>query len=158
MGNRPTSLRMPFRGSLKPRKGGRMAVCGVILAVAAYLVLDAALRPLLAARTKALASIELSEAKGARLADPARVLQEDGAGKVPVSTVVTRTAAARDLTIRRIEPAGAGTSLSIEKADFNDIIRWFAELEIEQGLRIVAMEMDRTTDPGIVNATMTVRR
>lgn len=135
-----------------------MAACGLVLAVAGYLVLDTALRPLLAARTRALASIELSELKRSRLADPAGVWQKDRPEDVPVSTVVTRTAAARGLTIRRIEPAGEGTTLMIEKADFNDIVRWIAEMEIEQGLRVVAMDMDRTTDPGIVNATMTVRR
>lgn len=154
MDNRPTSLRLPLREWLKLSGRGRMAAWGMILAVTAFLVLNIALRPLLAARSEALASI----GKQSRSAEPARAWHDDGSGDVPISAVVTRTAAARDLTIRRIEAADEEVALAIEKADFNDIVRWIAELEIEQGLRVVAMDMDRTTDPGIVNATMTVRR
>ena len=72
--------------------------------------------------------------------------------------MLTKTAAARGLTIRRLEPAGGEAKLLIEKADFNEILRWIAELEIERGLRVIALDVNRTTDPGFVNATMTVRR
>jgi type II secretory pathway component PulM len=158
MGNRPTSSRPPHQGWLKTLWGRRMILGSIILALAAYLVLETAVRPLLAARTEALASIARSELIRSRLADPTRVWQDDREGDEPVSAVVTKTAAAHGLTIRRIEPAGGEAKLLIENADFNEVITWIAELEIEQGLRVVTLDVNRTTDPGFVDATMAVRR
>lgn len=160
MSNRATAAWPPVQRRVGRSAGLRRLLAGIVVAVAAYLVLEAAVRPLLAARTEALASIARSELARSRLADPPRpgVRQGGGAADAPVSAVVTRTAGARGLTIRRIEPAGAGAQVLIENAGFNEIVEWIAELEIEQGLRVVALGMDRTTDPGIVNASLTVRR
>lgn len=130
---------------------------GVILLLAAFLVVEFAVRPVLAARSAALASIERSERMRSGDAQ-VPVRQDGGAAGAPVSAVVTRTAAARGLAIRRLEPAGAGARLSVENADFGDLVRWIAEIEMGQGLRVVAVEMARSTGPGIVNAVMTVRR
>lgn len=138
----------------------RMLLGGIVVAAVAYLVLEVAVRPLLVARTEALASIARSELVRSRLADPpsASVRQGGGTEDATVSAVVTRTAGARGLTIRRIEPAGTEARLLIENADFNEIVKWIAELEMKQGLRVVAVDVNRTTDPGIVNAALTVRR
>lgn len=157
---RPTAAWPPVQWWSKRSAGVRMFLGGIVLAVAAYLVLEVAVRPLLAARTEALASIARSELARSRLADPpsASVRQGGGAGDAAVSAVVTRTARTRGLTIRRIEPAGAETRLLIENADFNEIVKWIAELERKHGLRVVAVDVNRTTDPGIVDATLTVRR
>ena len=156
MGNSPS--RLSVHGWSKTRRGRRTVFGGMIFALAAYLLLETAVRPLLAARSEALASIARSELARTRLADPPGVWQDGREGDEPVSAMLTKTAAARGLTIRRLEPAGGEAKLLIEKADFNEILRWIAELEIERGLRVIALDVNRTTDPGFVNATMTVRR
>lgn len=138
----------------------RLLLGGLLAAATAYLVVVGAAQPMLAARDEAVASIARSDAALARLAalpEPGD-RQEDGASDIPVTVVVTRTANELGLTIRRIEPEGAGARLSIENADFNAVVTWIAELEIENGLRVVAVEMDRRPDPGIVNATLSVQR
>jgi general secretion pathway protein M len=150
-----------MNGSASIWWGRRSARERVLLAVmasalAAYLLLVGAARPLFVARGEALAAIARHEAALARLA----ALPE---GDAPVATgpataVVTETAPDYDLTIRRIEAEGDGARLEVEEAGFPELILWIEELEREHSLRVFAIEIDRRPEPGIVGARLTLGR
>jgi general secretion pathway protein M len=129
-------------------------------ALAGYVLIVAVGQPLLAGRAEARSSIVRFESMQAPLA----TLADDGPVAVapssdqPVATVVTDTAPGYGLTIRRIETDQGGTRLEIEDAGFAEIILWVEELERQHGLRLVALEMDRRPEPGIVSARLTVQR
>lgn len=75
---------------------------------------------------------------------------------VPAATVVATTAPGFGLTIQRIEPDGARTSVVFESVSFEPLLHWLALLEADHGLRVVAVEMDRRPEPGIVSARVTL--
>lgn len=132
----------------------------LMLTLGGYLLATGVVRPLLAARQTALASIAGSDAALARLAsapEPTErriVLMADE----PVSSILTSTATVFDLTIRRIEAEADGAEVMIEDADFEDIIRWIETLERDYGLRLSTLEMDRRPEPGVVSARLGVQR
>ncbi len=118
------------------------------------------IRPMLAAHDEALAAIARAEsglmqlAATAEMAETRRTL---GAGE-PVAAILTSTATAFSLTIRRIETEADGARVTIEDAAFADVLRWIESLEGGYGLRLDTLEMDRRPEPGQVSATLTVRR
>ena len=134
---------------------GAMAVAALV-----YLVAVVVFQPMLAARAEARDRIARADAGLARLAslgdEPARMAAPTA--DRPVNAVVTETATEFGLTIRRIEPEGDGVRMTIEDADFADIVRWIDEVETRQGLRVTAAEMDRRPEPGVVSASLTVLR
>ncbi len=138
----------------------RVLVIGMAAVAALYLVMVAAVDPLLAARREAQASIESSEAAMARLAAlPAGATAPAAQpSSQPAAAILTETATDFGLSIRRIEPEGDGARLTIEDADFSSILRWIDALETEHGLHVMAIEMDRRPEPGVVSANLTVQR
>lgn len=143
------------------QRSGRERLLLLILGagLAAYLVVVAVAQPLLAARDAALTRIGSHEVALAQLA----ALPEGGvaprpADSRPVPAIVTETAPAFDLAIRRIEPEGNGARLVIEDAGFAEILTWIEALEREHGLRLAAIEIDRRPEPGIVSARLTLER
>jgi general secretion pathway protein M len=75
-----------------------------------------------------------------------------------VAAVVTDSAPAYGLAIRRIETDQAGTRVELDDAGFAEVVLWIEELELQHGLRVVAVEMDRRPEPGVVAARLAVRR
>jgi general secretion pathway protein M len=141
------------------RRSGRERVLLAVMvsALAAYLLIAGAARPLFAARGEALAAIARHEAALARLA----ALPEGNAPAVsgePVTAVLAGSAPGYGLTIRRIEAEGDGARLEVDGAGFPELILWIEELEREHGLRLVAIEMDPRPEPGLVGARLTFGR
>ena len=75
-----------------------------------------------------------------------------------VPAIVTETATQFGMTIRRIEPEEDGARLTIDDADFADVLSWLQTLEDGYALRVVAVKMDRGSAPGMVHASLSVRR
>ncbi len=83
---------------------------------------------------------------------------------VPVVTVpsgavaprVTRSAEVHGLTLSRLEPDADLLRVSVETAQFGDVIDWIAEMEISEGVRLAGIEMDRRPEPGTVAARLTL--
>lgn len=147
----------PLWTGRSPRE--RLMLGGLGIAAALYLAVTAGAQPLLAARSEARAAIAASDAVLARLA----ALPEGDAALIPATlrpavAIVTETAPDFDLAIRRIEPEGAGARLVIEDADFAAVLLWIEALERDHGLRLVALEMDRRPEPGVVSARLTLER
>lgn len=132
----------------------------LIFAMGSYVLAIGVFRPLLATRAAAISSIVWSDAALARLASAPQetehrpMLMADES----VASVLTSTATVFGLTIRRIEAEAEGVQVVIEDAEFADVIRWIATLEHDYGLRLVALEMDRRPEPGVVSARLGVVR
>ena len=72
------------------------------------------------------------------------------------ATVVTETAAAFDLPIRRLEPENGVTRVVFSEVGFDALIGWLGSLETDHALRVTAIEMDRRPEPGVVIARITL--
>ena len=76
----------------------------------------------------------------------------------PLNVVITETAAAFQLTIRRLEPEGARVRVVLDEAPFDAVILWLDAVQRDQGLRVTEVEMTRRPAPGVVNAMLTLER
>ena len=76
----------------------------------------------------------------------------------PPAVTVTETAAAAGLILRRLDPDGDSVRLALEDADFANVLLWIETLERDHGLRAVEVEMTRRPAPGLISATLTLRR
>jgi len=69
--------------------------------------------------------------------------------------VIDKTTKARklDTAVKRVKPEGDNKArVWLESADFNSIIRWVEELQTRQGVKVVNAVVDRTKEPGKVDA------
>ena len=69
--------------------------------------------------------------------------------------VIDKTTKARrlDTAVKRVKPEGDSKArVWLESADFNAIIRWIEELQRQQGVKVVNAVVDRTKEPGKVDA------
>ena len=76
----------------------------------------------------------------------------------PLNIVITETAAAFRLTIRRLEPEGARIRVVLDEAPFDAVILWLEAVQRDQALRVTEAEMTRRPAPGVVNAMLTLER
>lgn len=76
----------------------------------------------------------------------------------PLNVVVTETAAAFQLTIRRLEPEGARVRVLLDEVPFDSVILWLDALQRDQGLTIPELEMTRRPAPGVVNVVLALER
>lgn len=76
----------------------------------------------------------------------------------PLPTIITDTAAAYQLMIRRLQPTTNAAEIALEDATFESVLLWVDALEREHNLRIVALTMIRRPEPGLVAATLTIGR
>jgi general secretion pathway protein M len=74
----------------------------------------------------------------------------------PISVRVTQSAEAAGLVLRRIEPDGAAVRVTLDDADFTQLLLWITELEYAQSVKVNAIEIDRRTAPGTVSARATL--
>lgn len=135
-----------------------LIVVGIAIA-AAYLAWIGIYGPLAAMREKALTDIRTYEAISARIAAAGENFAEAGASPaaaVPGATLITDSASAVGLVIRRLEPEGGRTSIEIDNADFAVLVGWLASLEKEHSLKVSTIELDRRTEPGVVSARISV--
>lgn len=71
--------------------------------------------------------------------------------------IVDRTAREAQLgeALARSEPAGqGGQRVQLNGARFDILIAWLARLRQQHGIRVVATTIERTEQPGLVNATV----
>ena len=65
----------------------------------------------------------------------------------PLNIVITETAAAFQLTIRRLEPDGARIRVVLDEAPFDAVVLWLEAAQRDQGLRVTELEMTRRPAP-----------
>lgn len=133
-----------------------MAIGGAV--VLGYLAIVVVWQPLSAMRANALADIAKYEAITARIAaaDPTLASATGSAPNMPVATLITDSATAVGLIIRRLEPEGERTRIELEEADFSVLIDWLALLDNNHSLRVTTIELDRKPSPGVVSARISV--
>lgn len=76
----------------------------------------------------------------------------------PLNVVITETAAAFQLTIRRLEPDGPRISVVLDEAPFDAVMLWLEAAARDHGLRVTELELTRRPAPGVVNATLALER
>lgn len=132
-----------------------MALGGTALLV---LLVLAIYRPLADARARAVADIRTYEVLAAqlRIAGPelARLRAMD---RSAAPALVTRTASGYGLTLGRVEPAGGALRVSLQNADFTQLVQWLVQLESTSTLRVSSIRIERTAAPGIVNAQIALK-
>ena len=70
-----------------------------------------------------------------------------------LTPVVTKAAAAHQITVNRLQPEGNGVvSVSVQRQPFNKIIAWVSQLEENNGVSVERASIDGVDAPGYVNA------
>ena len=76
-----------------------------------------------------------------------------GGGQRALLPVVTRTAEAQGIALNRFQPESSGAiSVSVQAQPFNDLLRWLAQLEENNGVSVQRLTVDAEGRPGMVNA------
>jgi general secretion pathway protein M len=57
--------------------------------------------------------------------------------------------------LRGTQPNGTGVRVQLEAAPFDTLVAWLATLDERHGLAIESITVDRTAQPGMVNASIT---
>jgi general secretion pathway protein M len=139
--------------SRAPRERVLLAVLAAVATV--YALVFLIWRPLAEARADARADIRAYEAvvAQARAAGPTLVRS---AAAAPPAAAIGASAAAAGLTVRRLDPDGAGARVSLEDAPYDATVRWMETLEREHGLTVREARLERRPAPGVVNAQIRV--
>ena len=151
-------LRAWYAG-LQSREQRAVAWGGIVLAV---LILGSGL---LALQTAAWSAAHRNDAKREDLkwmqANSPEILAFGGqlpadTGEAPV-VLVDRVAREAGLAsaLRGTQPNGSGVRVQLEAAPFDTLVSWLATLEDRYGLSIESITVDRTAQPGAVNASIT---
>ncbi len=98
----------------------------------------------------------LIEATKNRFSQPV-VIATPKPAATPLATRITRSADVAGVLVRRLEPEGAIVRVSLADAQYDVVLAWIAEMEAEDGVALVALEMDRRTTPGMVATRLTVK-
>ncbi|NUB42763.1 type II secretion system protein M [Fertoebacter nigrum] len=132
---------------------------GAMLALGLVWLVHAALWQPLAARQAALADRIQRHDRALVLlqSQPARAASAP-ADTRPLNVIVTETAAAFGLVIRRLEPEGESLRLVLDEAPFDAVILWLEAVERDHGLTLAALDLQRRPAPGVVNASLTLER
>lgn len=75
--------------------------------------------------------------------------------------VIDRTAKTNKLgsSVKRVQPDGkTGARVWLEKAVFNDVIKWLEKLQHKEGVRLVTSVIEKQDEPGLVNARLVFQR
>ena len=153
-----SSRRTRLSAWLAERTPREQALLGAasLLAIA-FLLVTLVWKPLSASRAAALADIRTYEAVSAQIkAGGPRLAQRASLARTPSGTLITQTAAQAGLTLRRLEPEGAQTVVTLEDVEFDKVMAWLERLQREGGLGVAALKLDRRPAPGIVNVQLTL--
>ena len=147
---------------LKPRERVMLVLGGAIAVL--ILVWSFAWMPLRSANLNLDAT--LAEKYGL-LADVSR-LQPSGAPPIPASTsaeslvlIVDQTHRTHGLggTLSRNQPDGEnGIRVAFQQVPFTQLVSWLGALQQGHGIVVVIANMDGTQQPGLVNASLVLRR
>ena len=79
-------------------------------------------------------------------------------GDQPTISQITNSAAELKITLSRLQPEADGSvSVALEQQSFNAVAQWLADIEREQGFTIDRASLDRTSEPGLINAQLRIR-
>lgn len=145
---------------LQPREQRMVAVGGITVAI--MLLLFAVLMPL---QTSVSSAVKRNETKREDLAwmriNAAEIRASGGqlpadTGEAPV-VLVDRVGREAGLgsALRGTQPNGNGVRVQLEAAPFDTLVTWLATLDERYGLAIESITVDRTAQPGAVNASIT---
>jgi len=69
--------------------------------------------------------------------------------------VITRAAEAQGLKLTRLQPEGNGAvSVVLQAQPFNDVLRWLAQLQENNGVSVLRVSIDAEGRPGLVNGQL----
>lgn len=102
-------------------------------------------------------------------AEEARALQSkikasgpaSGSSNQSLLGVIDKTAKQNKLgpSVKRVQPDGkTGARVWLEKAVFNDVIKWLEKLQHKEGVRLVTTVIEKQDEAGLVNARLVFRR
>ena len=145
---------------LQPREQRMVAVGGV--GVAVLILLFGILMPLQSAVSSAVKSNETKREDLAWMRVNAPEIRASG-GQLPADTgeapvvLVDRVGREAGLgsALRGTQPNGTGVRVQLEAASFDTLVSWLATLDERYGLAIESITVDRTAQPGTVNASIT---
>jgi general secretion pathway protein M len=151
---------LAWYAGLQPREQRVVAVGGMAVAVL-FLVLGI-LMPLQSAVSSAVRRNETKRQDLAWMQVNAPEIRAAG-GQVPADTgeapvvLVDRVAREAGLAsaLRGTQPSGTGVRVQLEAAPFDTLVSWLATLDERHGLAIETITVDRTAQPGMVNASIT---
>jgi general secretion pathway protein M len=152
-------LRTWYAG-LQAREQRMVAVGGVI--VAALILVLGILMPLQSAVSSAVKRNETKREDLAWMRVNAPEIRAAG-GQVPADTgeapvvLVDRVGREAGLggALRGTQPNGTGVRVQLEAAPFDTLVTWLATLDERYGLAVESITVDRTAQPGMVNASIT---
>lgn len=139
---------------------------GVLLLILVHVL---AIRPYLDAKADLTRRIEQLESEVPWMRQAAGRLESlragggDGPGPLKQSlfAVVDNTAKSQNLggAMRRMTPEGDNSvSARLEKARFDDVLRWLGTLRRQYGVRVTQVSVARADDPGMVNVSVTLAK
>jgi general secretion pathway protein M len=151
---------LAWYAGLQPREQRVVAVGGMAVAVL-FLVLGI-LMPLQSAVSGAVRRNETKRQDLAWMQVNAPEIRAAG-GQLPADTgeapvvLVDRVAREAGLAsaLRGTQPSGTGVRVQLEVAPFDTLVSWLATLDERYGLAIETITVDRTAQPGMVNASIT---
>lgn len=77
----------------------------------------------------------------------------------PLQSIVTATAPALGLTVKRIEPESDDKlRVWLEKVSFDKTVRWLHQIETRYGIRIVNISIDAERAEGLVTAKLVLQK
>lgn len=76
--------------------------------------------------------------------------------EAPISVRLTRSAEATGIVLARIEPQDDELTAIVDAAPFNDVLSWIARMEDKERMRLIAVELDRRPEPGVVSVRLTL--
>ena len=146
--------------ALQPREQHVVAIGGVT--VAGLIVILGILMPLQSAVSSASRRNEAKRQDLAWMQVNAPEIRAAGSqlaadtGEAPV-VLVDRVGREAGLggALRGTQPSGTGVRVQLEAAPFDTLVTWLATLDERYGLAIETITVDRTAQPGLVNASIT---
>ncbi len=137
----------------------RLLLTVLLVVVAVWLVVVALWQPLQAARTRLGEQIlRYDRALVVLQSQPVAVAPVSAPDDRPLNIVITETAAAFQLTIRRLEPEGPRIRVVLDEVPFDAVILWLDALQRDRAVRVTELELTRRPAPGVVNATLALER
>jgi len=135
----------------------RILLLGALLLGIGAAIYSFVLVPQRAARVQALSEIARFETIAHRVSDGA-ALPSTIPDTRPVPAILAESARDAAIPIRRLEPEGDLTRLTLDAVDFTGLMTWLADLDTIHAIRVASIEMERQPEPGVVTARLALER
>lgn len=146
--------------SLSPRESLLLLVLAGVVAGAMWWQL--LWRPSAEARAILVQEITMLDEAMRRLPSPTKVktvaVRSSASSGETTAQILTRHAADRGLTLRRLEPDGSVLRVVLADAPFESLLDWLADLERKDGVVAISATLERRPAPGSVLAQIAFRR